>query len=373
MEEHIVFEREFDKTRVLMIDGSPWFCLPDICRILALQTSIVVRGLKPDTVLIKDAPNERSKVQSEFFVNEEALLYRVIQTDCHAAKEYEEWIYMTVLPEIREKYGQPPAKDTSGMVKQSQGSELIPITENEGKRAVNARDLHAFLGSKQQFSDWIKNRIEKCDFVENQDYQVFHNFMNNPSGGRPQKEYALSIDMAKELSMVEGNEKGKQARKYFIACENKLKEVTRKVLPENYLDALKALVANEEEKQTLLLENMKLSDENQYRKEVIEGLIEDISLADMRQRIIQIIQKGGIHNIRSDWNRLYCEFDKKYHLNTTVRMNNRLFNGSRMDFIDKELNMIPELYELTCKLFESNYTKLMEDWGKFAKRVSRRQ
>lgn len=373
MEDFIVFEREFDKTRVLIIDCKPWFCLPDICRIMALQSSIVVRGLKPEAVLIKEVPNDRGVVQSEFFVNEDALLYHVINDEYSNAKEYKEWITSIVLPEIRDKYGYSPVTIEKEPMKQSQGTELIPITEKDGKRAVNARDLHAFLGSKQDFSTWIKARIDKYGFIESVDYQSFHKFVEREIGGSMRIEYALSIDMAKELSMVEGNERGKQARKYFIACENKLKEVTRKVLPENYLDALKALVATEEEKQALLLENMKLSDENQYRREVIEGLVEDISLADMRQRITQIIQKGGIHNIRSDWNRLYWEFDKKYHINTTVRMNNRLFNGSRMDFIDKELNMIPELYELTCKLFESNYNKLMEDWGKFAKRVSNRQ
>lgn len=96
---------------------------------------------------------------------------------------------------------------------------LIPIQENNGKKAVNARDLHAFLESKQRFADWIKNRINQYDFIENQDYVVFHNSMNNPSGGRPQIEYALSINMAKELSMIENNERGKQARRYFIQCE----------------------------------------------------------------------------------------------------------------------------------------------------------
>ena len=102
--------------------------------------------------------------------------------------------------------------------------ELIPISENNGKRAVNARDLHSFLESKQDFSTWIKNRIDKYDLVENVDYAVFHKFMENPNGGRPQIEYALTVDAAKELSMVEGNEKGKQARRYFIECERKLKE-----------------------------------------------------------------------------------------------------------------------------------------------------
>lgn len=97
--------------------------------------------------------------------------------------------------------------------------ELIPIRENNGQRAVNARDLHAFLESKRDFSNWIKGRIDKYDFIENQDYQVFNNFGENPKGGRPSIEYALSISMAKELSMIENNVRGKQARKYFINCE----------------------------------------------------------------------------------------------------------------------------------------------------------
>jgi phage anti-repressor protein len=97
--------------------------------------------------------------------------------------------------------------------------ELIPIREKNGKRAVSARSLHAFLENKRQFVDWIKQRIEQYQFVENQDYQVFHNFVKNPNGGRPQDEYAISIEMAKELSMVENNAKGREARQYFIRCE----------------------------------------------------------------------------------------------------------------------------------------------------------
>ena len=99
--------------------------------------------------------------------------------------------------------------------------ELIRITEQKGKKAVSARELHAFLESKQEFTNWIKYRIAQYGFVENQDYVVFDNFIKNPSGGRPLTEYALTVNMAKELSMVEGNDKGKQARRYFIDCEQK--------------------------------------------------------------------------------------------------------------------------------------------------------
>ena len=123
-------------------------------------------------------------------------------------------------------------------------NELIKITEQNGKRAVSARELHHFLESNQKFADWIKNRIDKYGFIENQDYQVFHNFMNNPNGGRPLIEYALSIDMAKELSMVEGNEKGKEARRYFIACEKAVKSGNY-LVPHSFSEAL-MLAANQQ-------------------------------------------------------------------------------------------------------------------------------
>lgn len=106
---------------------------------------------------------------------------------------------------------------------------LLPINESNGQRAVNARDLHSFLESKQDFSTWMKNRIEQYGFVENQDFQILAPQNYGASwGGSNKVEYALSINMAKELSMVERSEKGKQARRYFIACEEKLKEVAVK-------------------------------------------------------------------------------------------------------------------------------------------------
>lgn len=74
--------------------------------------------------------------------------------------------------------------------------ELIKITEQNGQQAVSARDLHRFLESKQEFTNWIKNRIEKYGFIENQDFEVFDNFIKNPNGGRPLTEYALTLDTA---------------------------------------------------------------------------------------------------------------------------------------------------------------------------------
>lgn len=167
---------------------------------------------------------------------------------------------------------------------------LLPISENNGKKAVNARALHAFLGSKRDFSTWIKDRIKSYDFVENQDYVVFPNFGENPKGGRPQIEYALSIGMAKELSMVEGNEKGKQARKYFIACEESRKELSRK---EILMIALKA----EEEKEKLALENKNLKAENlelQHQSEYARFVLQSKKTV----LVTQIAQDYGMTAIR---------------------------------------------------------------------------
>lgn len=89
--------------------------------------------------------------------------------------------------------------------------EIIKITEKDGQKAVNARELHEFLGNKREFATWIKQRIEQYGFVENQDYCSFDNIVKRENGATVRKEYALSIDMVKELSMVENNEKGRMA------------------------------------------------------------------------------------------------------------------------------------------------------------------
>lgn len=106
---------------------------------------------------------------------------------------------------------------------------------------VNARELHSFLEVGKVFANWIKDRIDQYNFIENLDYVVIAETGNNPLGGRPSREYAISIDMAKELAMVERNDKGRQARQYFIECERRLKQQTTPAMPSPIESDLKAI------------------------------------------------------------------------------------------------------------------------------------
>lgn len=102
-------------------------------------------------------------------------------------------------------------------------SNLIPVfngkIQNQSIQLANARELHQFLESKQQYSHWIKDRITEYGFIENEDYII----ITERTAGRPRKEYHITLDMGKELGMVERNEKGRQIRQYFIKLEKQQK------------------------------------------------------------------------------------------------------------------------------------------------------
>lgn len=114
-------------------------------------------------------------------------------------------------------------------------NELIKtFKQNDGTVAVDARDLHDFLEVGKDFSNWFKDMVE-YGFTEGQDFTPIS---AKSRGGRPRIEYAMTLDMAKELSMIQRTPKGKQAREYFIAMENRAKHPELLMTPEQKLDLL---------------------------------------------------------------------------------------------------------------------------------------
>lgn len=118
-------------------------------------------------------------------------------------------------------------------VPQPASNGLIPVFDGSiggvACSVCDARTLHAFLEAGKDFSNWIKDRIAKYQFVKDQDFAIdspnLANQKQGRGGDRRSTDYHLTLDMAKELSMVENNEKGRQARRYFIECERHAMEV----------------------------------------------------------------------------------------------------------------------------------------------------
>ena len=162
--------------------------------------------------------------------------------------------------------------------------QLIRVSKNElGQQTVSARDLWKFLDVNSDFSTWIRRRVEKYGFIENEDFIIVSLIPQKceikRGGDRKSFDYIISLDMAKELAMIENNLTGKTARKYFIQCEKKyrkliderhLKELQK--LQENdraefYLKKIRALENNYEEVQKLVRE---LYEESEILKETLQ-------------------------------------------------------------------------------------------------------
>ncbi|HAG0017518.1 TPA: phage antirepressor Ant [Salmonella enterica] len=157
-------------------------------------------------------------------------------------------------------------------------SQLIPVFDgtinNEPTLLCNARDLHDFLGVGKVFAAWITSRIADYEFVENQDYVIFSNSGKNTVGRRC-KDYHLTLDTAKELAMVERNEKGRQIRRYFIECEKQLRQQQIQLqLPPAHKPILHTVTLTDEELCDLCW-LWKISDNmQQAAKKVYPGLLE---------------------------------------------------------------------------------------------------
>lgn len=163
--------------------------------------------------------------------------------------------------------------------------ELIPLQDNNGKKAVNARDLHSFLQIGKDFSTWIKAQFERCDLTENVDFQVIPQKGENPSGGRPIIEYALSINAAKEISMMSQTDRGKQARRYFIACEEKLQELSSpSYMISDPIKRAEKWIEEEKLRQQLALDNKIMKPKADY----FDNLVDRSLLTNLRDTAKQI-------------------------------------------------------------------------------------
>ena len=134
-------------------------------------------------------------------------------------------------------------------------TELVKVEIKDGEQLVSARELHEFLEIGSKFNDWFKRMCE-YGFIENEDFVAITQKKVTAQGNESEYiDYILKISMAKEISMIQRNEKGKQARIYFIECERRLKELPMdSYMIEDRVERAKKWIEEEENRKQLALE-----------------------------------------------------------------------------------------------------------------------
>lgn len=141
-------------------------------------------------------------------------------------------------------------------------NELVPVyTTSTGEKVVYGTELHTVLEVRTAYKDWSVRRFNECDAVENVDFEAAQ--ICAPSG-QTKKEHIIKLDIAKEMAMLERNEKGKKVRRYFIKVEKRYKE---NIMPKDFPSALRAYADEVERRQIAEQEKEKLQIELDYGKD----------------------------------------------------------------------------------------------------------
>lgn len=205
--------------------------------------------------------------------------------------------------------------------------ELIKINYSNDRRTTSARALWEFLDKPWgEFLKWF-NQFKGYGFTENEDYRVIECLLENPLGGRPSTDYEITIDMAKELAMLQKTEKGKMARQYFIELEKKWNSPESvmaralKMADVKLLSLQNTVTVLETENKLLAQQNVEWAD-----RKVIEALVKAYG------------SKIGFENA---WREYKKELLYMHGININARITNRMNNTGRKTK-PKTLSMIQD-------------------------------
>ena len=209
-------------------------------------------------------------------------------------------------------------------------NEIIKITEVDGKQAVSARSLYEFLEVTERFSTWFERQLQ-FGFIENQDFTSVKSFtLVNNGAKREIDDYALTIDCAKEISMIQRNEKGKQARQYFIEAEKKFRAMQLGgggfQIPQSFSEALMLAAKQAEE-----IEKQQKQLKEQAPKVLFSDAVATSTKSCLIRELAKLIKQNGVD---TGENRLYawlrnngylCKFGESYNQPTQKAMEMGLF------------------------------------------------
>lgn len=194
-------------------------------------------------------------------------------------------------------------------------NELINVNYDTDKPTVSGRELHEALEVKSKYADWFKNMCA-YGFTENEDYTAISKNLEN--GGRT-IEHAITIPMAKEICMLQRNDKGKQFRQYFIRVEEAWN--SPEMIMKRALD-----YANENVKR-LQIQVSTLQVDNEIMKpkaDYFDELVERNTLTNFRETAKQLDVKEKVF-INFLLEHKYIYRDKKGKIMPYAEKNNGLF------------------------------------------------
>lgn len=145
---------------------------------------------------------------------------------------------------------------------------IITVNNENGQLLVGARELHSFVESKERFSKWW-DRMLTYGFEKGMDYTPYQKV--HPQNKQEINDFALKLNMAKEIAMIQRNEKGKQARLYFINCENKLKQqpIIHSYMIEDPIERAEKWIEEQKEKKRIEIEKLMLEQQvKEYQPKV---------------------------------------------------------------------------------------------------------
>lgn len=207
-------------------------------------------------------------------------------------------------------------------------NELVPVYETDtGEKVVYGTELHMVLEVKSKFADWVKNRLNDCEATKNEDYEAFSKFLEN--GGRI-KEYIIKLDTAKEMAMLERNEKGKRVRRYFIEVEKRYKARTDTAPIPELSPQLQVLIAMELKQKEQDAKLAELEDKASRQEEALKSIHDTLfnTEGDSRRWVIKSIGQiasspsfDGVRNrYQKTWLESYERLDKKIHCDINKRV-----------------------------------------------------
>ncbi|CAI3319313.1 antA/AntB antirepressor family protein [Enterococcus cecorum] len=193
--------------------------------------------------------------------------------------------------------------------------ELIKITTNEnGEQLVSGRELHEFLEVETPYRKWFP-RMTEYGFDEGVDYTP--DFFVHPMNNQETTDHAMTLDMAKEISMIQRTEKGKQARLYFIEVEKQYKLDTSSLSPElQFMNSVVQSLAKQE------MATKQLSNKLDNITEIVA-----LNTTDWRKDCRALINKmaktqGGFSAYQEIQAAIYEEVDRRAGSSLNTRLTN---------------------------------------------------